>query len=409
MKPSLIVAGITITLLFTIAVVFGSLLVFRLAIFSSVIVVICLIWAWVSLRNIQIKTGNMPERIQADDEIIQEINVYNSSRWPRLNLHITAANPENQEAETIPLNLAGRAKYKWHSKIVFKKRGLVELPPIVLTASDPLGLFTFRRIFNEGSTVLIHPKTVSLPHFKFSSFNDIGTGRELRVPAYISANASGIREFSMGDSSSHIHWQSTLHTGKLMVKTFDADRSYNAAKFGWLLLDMQQSSHVGHKHNATDDLAVTITASIIREYLENGLKIGMISSDQQMLFTLPDRGERQLWHLLEKLALMNTTGEITLENMITKHFDKLKNNPLILIVATTLSTRIKEIVQILKKKSDTLVVILIDTVNKREYSSARETQRSLLLAGAQTYIIRKNDKISEALDNKNTNLHPVLL
>ena len=65
------------------------------------------------------------------------------------------------------------------------------------------------------------------------------------IQSQISPNVSSIREYSSGDSLKHIHWGSTAHSGQLMVKLFDPDRSHSSAKTIWVVLDMQERVQCG--------------------------------------------------------------------------------------------------------------------------------------------------------------------
>jgi len=263
MKTRAIMSISLALLLLTVSLLFGSILLFRLFVLAILVLAAGYLWVNINLRHLSIIAGNLPEHQQVGDEFHRDLTLINSSRLPRLWLTIQDQTDLGQQ-DNILVNLRGKDQQIWQTKFTCTRRGLAFAGPVTVTATDPLGVFSKQITLGERQSLIVYPRTADLPHFKFSSFSDFGYGSGFQSVSRISPNASGVREYANGDSLRHIHWPSALRTGKLMVKMFDADRAYNAAKESWVLLDMNEAAHYGRNRDTTDEQAITIAASICR-------------------------------------------------------------------------------------------------------------------------------------------------
>jgi uncharacterized protein (DUF58 family) len=282
------------------------------------------------------------------------------------------------------------------------RRGKYGIGSVSVTSGDPFGLFTKRVMMGESSKIIVYPRIVDLPLFKSVSLNDFGYASGFQSISQISPNASSVREFASGDSLHHIHWHTTAHTGKLMVKMFDADHSYNSSKIFWVVIDMDENAHAGHGDESTEEYAVTIAASLIRHHLESGMKVGMISAANQSHLFSPSRGEQYLWGMMEALALVRAEGKMPLGQLILSHVEDFKEDPVIMIIATSASRQLMEAVRRLKSQVESVVVVLLDASSFNGKGGDLNSAHNLSLLGVQVYSIRHGDEISKALDSRSS-------
>ncbi len=408
MKTRKFIIPSVLGIILTIGLIFGSILLLRLFYLSVLVLLFSRLWVVFSARRLILRVGPLPEHLQVGDEFQRDVTLDNESRLPSLWLKLQDQTDLVHQGAAI-ISLPGHDSASWKTNFKCERRGLFNVGPMTVTASDPLGIFSKQLTLGEKQPVLVYPKTVDLPHFKFSSFSDFGYGSGYQSINRISPNASGVREYASGDSLHHVHWNSTLRTGQLMVKMFDADRSYNAAKVGWVLVDMNEESHFGRKLDTTDEQAVTIAASVARNYIQGGMRVGLMASDANRSFIAPDRGDPQLWRLLEKLALMKTDWKLTLNEIVASHLEEFRDNPLLIIVATTTSAGLMETVHLLRNRVDSVVVILIDVASWKGSSVLTDAGRRLAWTGAQVYTVYKGEELSRSLDSKITHLHAAVV
>jgi hypothetical protein len=137
------------------------------------------------------------------------------------------------------------------------------------------------------------------------------------------------------------------------------------------------------------------------------MRVGLMASDKNHSLVIPERGEPQLWQILEKLALMKTDWKYTLNEAVNGNLNKIHDNPLVIIVATTTSAGLLETIHQLKNRVDSVVVILLDVASWKGSPVLSDLGRTLALTGAQVYHIFKGDELTKALDSKVSHLHPV--
>lgn len=390
------------------ALLFGSVLLLRLFYIAAIVSGLSYLWVFLNIRNITVRFGKPPEHLQVGNTFHREVVLSNPSRLPRLCLKLVDNTDLPGSHDTTMVNIPSNQSYLWEATFTCRQRGRYHLGPTAITTSDPFGIFTHKCILGEQQEIIVYPATIDLPLFRFSSFSEFDYGSGYQSLSRISPNASSVREYASGDSLHHIHWRSTARTGSLMVKMFDTDRSYNASKTAWILLDMNEESHFGKGTENSDEYAITIAASLVRKYVQSGMRVGVMASDDHQCFTTAERGEDHLWEILEALALMKTDWNLKLKEIVSRYADNLRDNPLVIIIATSATEGLVEIVRQLKNKADSVIVVLLDIPSFKDQPSSLDTSRVLSWAGAQVYTIRKGEELAKALDSRTTHIHPLM-
>lgn len=404
---NILVIALSIIILAT-ALLLGSILLLRLFYIAAVISLLSYLWVILSIRKITINIGKPPEHLQVGDTFQREVALTNQNRIPALWLKLHDNTDLPGQHDTPVINILGNQVYTWQTTFTCQKRGRYHLGPTRIINTDPFGIFTHQRTIGQKQDIIVYPATIDLPLFRFASFSDFGYGTGYQSISRISPNAASVREYVSGDSLHHIHWRSTARTGSLMVKMFDADRSYNTSKTAWILLDMNEESHFGRDMDNSDEYAITIAASLVRKYLQGGMRVGMIASDEQRYFAPTERGEEYLWEILEKLALMKGDWKTQLNEVVLQHLDRFRDNPLVIIVATSATEGMLDIVHQLKNRVDSVVVVLLDIASFQGRPSTIDNSRILTWAGAQVYTVRQGEELAKALDSRTTRIHPLM-
>lgn len=383
----------------------GSSLVLRLFFISLLVLLASFLWTTFNVRGISVRAAPPPEHCQVGKKFQQEITVTNNSRIPKLWLRIEegANMPGYRDAEV--LNLSAGNSHSWESGVYCRRRGRYDLGTVVVTSTDPFGIFSRRRTLGEPQSVLVYPATFDLPLFRAASFNEFGRSAGYQSISQISPNASSVREFYSGDSLNHIHWGSTAHTGRLMVKMFDADRSSNVAKTVWIVLDMQAASHVGEGEESTEEYAVTIAASMAKKHLDTGMRVGLMAFADQFHYIPPDRGEEHLWRILQALATARATGEEPVGRLLSDQMEHLRGSSIVIVVTPSVSGELFDATRQLRNRVDAVVVVQLDASSFGGNPGALNIARNLSATGVQVYVVRRGDELASALDHRVSLLH----
>ncbi len=120
--------------------------------------------------------------------------------------------------------LAPRERLVLRREVSPTLRGHWHLRRVVLSGTDPCGLFRRRRGFRLPEEVVISPEIVSLEMVTVHNERDLvssGEGSPLGV-AGVGNDFFGIRPYRPGDEIRRVHWKGTAARGMMMVKEFEA-------------------------------------------------------------------------------------------------------------------------------------------------------------------------------------------
>jgi len=384
--------------LLALALIGGSSLILRLFFLSVAIPLISYLWVVINIRNIGLRTEKPPESCQTGEQFVQKIALYNHSILPKFWLKVEDNSDISKQHDITVLNLPRHSHRTWQTSVTSYRRGLYTVGSFTISTTDPFGLFSRSRTLGEPHSVLVYPAIYDLPLFKLSSFNVFGYRSGYQSLSHISSNASSVREFTTGDSLRYVHWPSSVRSDKLMVKVFDIDRSYSGSKTIWVAVDMNTDSHISNDDDeTTEDYCATIAASISSKYIENGMKVGMLTSGDREYVFPPERGEDSLWRIMESLALVKPGGEVTVSQMLLQKMDYLTDDSAVVIVTTSASENLVDVVRRIRGRINSIVVVLVDIASFGGKADAINSAHLLSSIGVQVYIVRQGDDISRAL------------
>jgi uncharacterized protein (DUF58 family) len=400
MKNARKITIFSIPILFlALALLTGSILMLRLAFLSILIIGVSFLWVALSPRRFTAKFSPLPEHPQAGSGFQREIVITNTEKKPSLWLNVKD-NTDVQEHLGTVLNIPGKSSELWKEDFSLKKRGLYHLGPLTLISSDPLGIFSSQYNLGEAQEIIVLPRTVDLPHLKFNPLPDFGSGSQYQSVSRISPSASSVREFASGDSLHHIHWPSTARSGNMMVKVFDAEHSLNSTRMAWVILDMNRESHYGLEDNASEELAVSIAASIFRKCIQSGMQVGLLASGGSRSPLMLGSGEEQVWQALETLALVKTDVKTSLKETASRYHDYFRDNPLIIVVATSATQHLAETIHQLRSRTGVILVVLLDIASWGGQPLSGSMSRNLSRNVSGMFIVRKNDDLAQVMDSR---------
>jgi len=378
----------------------GFSLLWRLFILLILILAVSFLWSYFSLRDIKYLIRNLPVKGQTGDVFESSITLTNPGRVPRVGLHIKELSdiPDYQN-ETI-INLTPHNSVPITSEMFFKRRGHYSLGLYQLDTSDPLGLFKSTKRIGINQEISIYPATLQLPFFDPLHYMSQGYGPGRWLSSQISANVASIRDYTMGDSLKHIHWRTTAHSDKMMVKVFDPDRSQSSAKTIWLISDMNKDAQAGSGIDSTEEYNVTLCASIAKKYIELDWPVGFISQAEKLYYYPIESGSQQLEYIQSALASIQARGQIPIEDVILREIHRFNVNSLTIIVTSSWNEQLVRALMQLKRHQGMVVAILLDCGSFGGRRSMPNIPSSLIQLGIQVYVIKSGDNLNMALDSR---------
>ena len=397
------------------------------------LLVVSFLWSHFALRGVEVERLAKSPRAQVGQLFTERFRIFNRSKLPKLwietrdasdlpGYRVTAvtiglgfrgpSRPSAHQAVTITSGLGAGRSRTWMVRTLCTQRGRFSLGPLTLRSGDLFGLFPVSRDIPVRQNVVVFPMILPLTDFPLPSGRLPG-GEALRQRTHqITPNASGVRDYSPGDSFSRIHWRSTARQRKLIVKEFELDPLAEI----WIVLDGASAFHVRRREESLDDrlrdddelfqlppsteeYMVTAAASIAYHFLQRGRAVGLIAYGEQRHVIQPDPGEAQQVRLLESLAVFKAGGDLGLEDVIKVETPRLPQGASTILVTPSASTELLSAVHNLVHAGRQPVLISVDA----ESFGGEQGNAAFADAASRTGILvrslRYGDRLAPALES----------
>lgn len=402
-------------LVWVFALATGRRLSYQVAYLITAVVGGALFFAWSNVRWVRVRRYTRSRRSQVGRPVEESLAVTNIGRVPKLwlEVHDFSTLPGHRVSQVVP-GLRGGRTYRWHVRTSSLVRGVFRLGPMALISSDPLGLFTFRRHIPQSHSIVVYPYAASLPYFALPEGRLPGGAALRRRAHHVTTNVAGVRDYAPGDAFNHIHWPTTARVGRLMAKEFELDPLADV----WLVLDMQAGVYVGTMWDseATDissllglrrdtaplpphgaEYAVAAAASLGRYFLLQQRSLGLITYSGRRRMLPPDRGERQLYKLLEMLALVQPTGRVPLQQVLLAELPQFGRHTTVIVITGDWTRAWVTALEAVRQRGVRTVAVLVDGASFGAVPPVDTVQAHLVQAGVPTYVVRQGDDLSAVL------------
>jgi uncharacterized protein (DUF58 family) len=377
----------------------GYTMFWRFFIFGLALMVLSLLWLQQNARHLEGRVEELPRYCRVGEQFVEELIFVNRGGLPAaIEARQTSSVPGYRDSTSFRLPAHGT--YRWKTTVACTKRGEYSIGSVTARISDPLGLFAINKNMSYGHYVIVFPNTIDVPYFQALPHQEPGSSPRRWFASQSSSNASRVREYISGDSLRNIHWRTTGHTGKLMVKEFDPDRLNYLYKDIWIILDLKADVQAGAGAESTAEYGVTIAASLAKKYLENGKQVGLLASGDKSYLFLPDNNESQMDNLMRSLAVIQPGGGVSIDGLLTAQEDRFTHGSAVIVITPSDIKNMGYALRRIVKRGAIVTTILLDAASFGGQSSAVETARALVTTGVHTYIVRKGADFSRALDSR---------
>ena len=409
----------------------GLKLLYYLSYVLSAVLVCSWFWARLNLSALDIRRESPRQQAQVGDVFEETFSVRNGSGIPKLWVEVRdhSTLPGHQAAAVISIRSLGAKR--WRVRTLTRRRGLYQLGPLTAISGDPFGLFRSWRTVPEMGELLVYPATVDLAAFGLP-VGELPGGSQVRGRAMsITPNASGIRDYVVGDPTNRIHWGATARQRRLMVKEFELDPTSNI----WIVVDLDRAVHLSaprapgasaqpagntrmlHLRGTdtladtgelkpiflepeTEEYAVTIAASLAAHFLAQDRQVGLLATAGQPLLIPPDRGARQVIKILRALAVARADDPLPLAQLLLRQSANFgRGDTLIVVTPSTAEGWITALHQVRIRGSRATAILI-------EPNTFGSAQTSLLTVGAlaavdvPSYLVKRDDQLELVLSKE---------
>ena len=353
------------------------------------------LWARYSLRKIIFRRTTTSGRVQVGETFEERLMLDNISVMPKLWVQIADGSTLPGHRAGYVASMGGRKRAMWRARTQCRQRGRFQLGPVTATSGDPFGLFR-RRIFLTGShELLVLPRVLPIASFALFTGGLPGRGRSARRALQATTNATTIREYMPGDALSRIHWRSSAHYNKLMVKEFDLDPAVDA----WIFLDLHENVQAGDGEQSTEEYGVTIAATVATYLLRQDLSVGLIVNGEKREMLSLDRGDRQIERVLELLAVVTTGSGPDLKEALALDALHFGRNTVAIVITPSDSRDWHEGVRHLQRRGVQVAVVGLNAASFDETPEDEDTLALLEGAGIPVLRVKRGEPLEQVLES----------
>lgn len=389
----------------------------RLAIALLIVMLFNGVWIALSMIGVSFTRSTQVHRKQVGDLFIEYYELRNKSPVPKIWVKILDQSELPGESSSCLLTWVGAHRTKTYDAYSrLERSGWLELGPTIIETGDVFGLFQTQKIIPSKDKLLVIPYMVDIPRFP-APYGTIPGGRARRQKTLeVTPYAAGVREYVPGDPLRRIHWPTSARKQKLIVKEFEKDPMETV----WIFIDADQSCHFEKvirekpKLNdllwirqqrkfklppVTEEYAVTIAASITQYYIDQNREVGIAASGQQYSVLPPERGERQLGKILEMLAILEPTGDLSLLGLVSSQINNLTRGSTIVLITPSSDEEIIRLVIALLERGLLPVVILIDQASFGGSGDYDLLEKDLKNCGVLTFLVKCGEDLSVVFES----------
>jgi uncharacterized protein (DUF58 family) len=352
-------------------------------------------WAYYSLRQLGFRRTAVSGRVQVGEVFDERLVLENRSVFPKLWVQIADGSTLPDHRASYVASMGARKRASWRARSTCRRRGRFRLGPVYASSGDPFGLFRRRIVLTTPQEILVLPRVYPLTQFALFAGGLPGHGRSPRRALQATTNATTVREYLAGDAFSRVHWRSSAHHNKLMVKEFDMDPAVDV----WIFLDLHRAVQAGKGEQSTEEYGVTIAATIAHYLLRQDLSVGMIVNGERREVLSLDRGNRQIERMLELLALARAGDGPSLREALALDAFQFGRNTMAIVITPANSRDWHEGVQQLLRRGVQVSVVGIDAASFRGRPPSEDTLALLEGSGIAVVRVKCKDSLVQVLES----------
>lgn len=273
-------------------------------------------------------------------------------------------------------------------------RGRYRFEETTVVLEDPFGLArTVLRMPGLGS-VLVYPRLVELGEL----FSEAGArrldGRRLLLRRPTGFDLHSVREWEQGESLRMIHWRSTAHRGRLMVKELEDSPRDEIA----VLLDAAAGSSVGEPPDSSFDTQVRAAGSLLWSYARRGRRAVLVVNGRDRAAHGAGVEDGDMRAALELLAAAEPDGVTPVGALLAEDATRLARALEVVVVTSRLEPQLVDRLVARATQGRRASLVYVDAPS---WNGVRPARNPALLqvqaAGVPVAVVRRSDRLRDVL------------
>jgi len=205
---------------------------------------------------------------------------------------------EKSAPPPVLFSIQGGGERSREAEMVFQRRGLHKLPPLIVKSKFPLGLFEPRREVADPQEMIVYPRIYDLEKkLGGSSHLQDEFPRHLKGPG---SGLYGVREYRHGEDAANISWKLSAKLDRLIVRETEQEGKRRVCiVFDNTLQDDSEAALEAFEN------AVNTAASLAWYLCRSGYSVKLITRDKIVRY---GEGSEQMHKILITLALVDAAS-----------------------------------------------------------------------------------------------------
>ena len=231
-------------------------------------------WLWLLPRGAHHVSHELLEpRVTVGDEAIIHLTVLNPTGRPLLPARMEMPVGPGTAVFAVP-TLRPAAIHERGFVLPTARRSIVTVGPVVSVSADPIGLLRHERTRTRAQLVHIHPRTVRVGSSLHGLMRDV-EGAITQELSSSDVSFHALREYVPGDDRRNVHWRTTAHTGRLMVRQFEETHRSSLL----ILLDCLIEDYEVEEDFET---AVSVACSLALDAISDGREATLVTQEEEL-------------------------------------------------------------------------------------------------------------------------------
>ena len=310
-RPSLI---IFLGILVVVALITTSPIAYWLLYAVGSVVAASYFWIRPPAPRLPLRRRLRTPQLSVNDDVEEQFELINDSYLPVLLVEIEDHSELPGYQASVIESLGTHQTKRWRCRGKAAQRGLFRLGPTDIRVGDPFGIFLSARRIIHYNNIVVYPPVSIMPDVTIPTGTMVGSSQSSIRTQQITSDVRGIREFQTGDPLKRIHWLSTARRGQLFVKEFDLEPTASL----WIALDLEASVQAGQGDESTEEYGVKIVSSIAHQFIRDNKSVGFTAFSRGTRHLIePQKGLKQLWRILETLAVVKANSTVPFDQFLT--------------------------------------------------------------------------------------------
>ena len=257
---------------------------------------------------------------------------------------------------------------RWHERItrgyrlIFRKRGIYEIGPLLLEGGDLFGLYEQHKEIASPDYLTVFPEMLPLERLHLRTEDPFGDRRSPKPLFEDPSRPTGIRPYHPEDGFRRIHWPATARTGELQVKVYQPV----SARMMVVCLNVMTEVQfwLGYSPALLEQL-VKVSATLVYQGIEDGYSVGLFANGclahaDQPFRMPPGRSPNQLAVLLQALAGVTPFVTAPFESFLVRSMSQIPFGSTLVVVTALVPESLQDTLMRLRRYRPHITLISLD-------------------------------------------------